>query len=128
VTEDEVALLVAAALLLIGALVARGVVAAAADGRLTSNAFAGLRTGATRSSPEAWQAGHAAGRRLVDLGALVGALLAVVGGAVVLLDGGLDLATGLTLGSAAALLAGVVAGGVRAHRAAREVQRVRGER
>lgn len=124
-TEDQIALLLGAVLLLVGALVSRGVVAAAAEGHLASNAWAGLRTGATRSSAEAWQAGHAAGRRPVDVGALAGALLAVAGGAVVLLDGGLDLATGLLLGSAGALLAGVVAGGVRAHRTAREVQRSR---
>lgn len=127
-TADDVGLLVGAMLLVVGSFVVRGVVVAAAEGRLRSNALAGMRTTATRSSEEAWRAGHAAGRRAAEVTAVVSAVPAVAAGVLAVVGGFTDVVGGLVLAGAGVLLAGVVASGVRADRAAREVQRSRGER
>jgi hypothetical protein len=46
----------------------------AADGRLARNSVAGIRTGATMRSDEAWRAGHEAARGVADASGAVFAL------------------------------------------------------
>ncbi|MBR7744005.1 SdpI family protein [Phycicoccus sp. BSK3Z-2] len=73
-------LVVALSDVLVAALLVR-VTAAAADGRLDRNGFAGIRTPATGASDAAWRAGHAAALPTARLVALVfgaGAALGVV--------------------------------------------------
>lgn len=97
------------------------------SGRLKRNAFAGVRTRATMSSDEAWDAAQraSAGYTIVaGWGAAVGGVALAV---VVLLGGGPDalpravLAT--TLVTAAWAAGWAIAGGVAGQRAAREITR-----
>ena len=130
--EDQGVLLAGAALLVVGSVAVRAVGRAAADSRLGPNRGAGFRTRATLSSPEAWRAGHHAGRPVTDLAGLVGAVLAVadvgrfaiatVAAVVILVGGPPGLVLAAFLASAAALLTGALVGGVRAHQAARAVR------
>lgn len=98
-----------------------------ADGRTGRNPVAGIRTGATMSSDEAWAAAHVAGRRLTELGGW-GAIAAGVGSlpvaAVLAIRGetaetvsNAALAVAAGVGSVL-LLAGVTAGAIKGHRAA----------
>lgn len=110
----------------LGALLFGMVARSAAEGSLDRNGLVGIRTRATRSSDEAWRAGHAAalpsmrvaGR--VSLGSAVvlpGVALAGVGPGVV----------GAVAGAAAAVLIGVLLlASRRADRAARAVARLQG--
>nr|WP_297423622.1 SdpI family protein [uncultured Actinotalea sp.] len=120
--EDQGVLLAGAALLVVGSVAVRAVGRAAADSRLGPNRGAGFRTRATLSSPEAWRAGHHAGRPVTDLAGLVGAVLATVAAVVILVGGPPGLVLAAFLASAAALLTGALVGGVRAHQAARAVR------
>ncbi|EYR62207.1 hypothetical protein N866_10720 [Actinotalea ferrariae CF5-4] len=126
--EDQGVLLAGAVLLVVGAVAVREVNRAAADGRLGPNRGAGFRTRATLSSPQAWQAGHQAGRTVTDVAGLVGAVLAAVAAVVILVGGPPGLVLAAFLASAAALLTGALVGGVLAHRAARAVREGRADR
>lgn len=115
------AFLVGAVVLAAAAVVTLVVVRAAASGRLRPNHIAGMRTSATLSSPEAWQSGHVAARPWSDAAA-VAAIVPAAAGAVAAIAGSAAWASGLVLAGALLLLAGVAAGGVVAHRVARDVR------
>lgn len=98
-----------------------------ADGRTKRNPIAGIRTSATMSSDEAWDAAHAAGRRMTVLGGWMSAIAgaASIPIALVSWQAGFSPETvvGLAIGVSAGLgtvglLGLVVAGAVKGHRAA----------
>ena len=111
------------ALLIGGALIAGSILVAvvnnrAVQGRLGPNHVAGMRTKATMSSPEAWQAAHKAAKPWVQFGTMAGfvsgvAVIALSSSATALLA---VLAVGVVLSFGA-----VVAGAVVADREAKRV-------
>lgn len=70
-------------LMLVGAGAVWGLTAAAADGRLKRNPFAGIRTAATGASDAAWVAGH---RAALPTARSIG-LMSLVFGAAMMIDG-----------------------------------------
>ena len=96
-----------------------GIAALGARGRLRRNATAGIRTGATTSSPEAWAVAHRAGARPM---AYAGAC-ALAGGALVALLGGREVVGKALAGGTAVAVAGwVLVAGARGDRAARRLR------
>lgn len=101
---------------------------AGGDG-LPPNRAVGIRTRATRSSPQAWAAAHRAARPLLWRGAALGALLVLVAAVALVLHArgdGEGPAAAVALTAAVSGFVGVTAavlwGGVRGQRAARRVQ------
>ncbi len=123
-------LVVGLALVATGFLVV-GIAERTADGRLGPNRWAGIRTRATRSSPEAWRAAHDEAHRLTVLG---GRLMALAGIAPVLIGlvaagGEPDRAISWWGSSCLAIITASVAlvlvASLNGHRAAADVQRDR---
>lgn len=117
-SEDQAGALVSGVLLAAATLGVWWVVAAGADGRLGVNHWMGMRTSATMSSQDAWQAGHRAALPIVKPSCLAAA---VVAGAGAVLGFRPPLGVVLMLVAAGLMLVGTIAGGVAAHRAARSV-------
>ena len=110
----------AGSLMVLANIVVQQATIAAAFGALGPNAYVGIRTDATRSSPAAWQAAHRAVLVLVGIGTLVGIALAVAG-VVTAEGGGSTAAIVLTLASAGVLAATVAMAAARGHRVAESV-------
>ncbi|NYF12556.1 hypothetical protein HDC34_000850 [Pseudoclavibacter sp. JAI123] len=107
-----------AVILIVGNLVSMLTVRWGADGRLDRWGYAGLRTAATRSSDEAWRAGHEAALRPANTGAGAGIVFAVVS---VLSAGTVAPYLASLALAVVATLAGVISSLVIAHRAAKGV-------
>lgn len=116
--EDQGGALLAGALLALASVGVWRVVVGAAAGRIRNNGALGLRTPATMSSEEAWEAGHRAALPVVKP-LCIGAGIAAVAGAI--LGSWAPAGIVLVLIAAGLLVAGAVGGGVAAHRAARSV-------
>lgn len=127
-SEDVLFPIVVAALLVAVAAVARSAIRAASRGSAEPGVAAGFRTGATKSSREAWAEGHRAGQRWMDNGAATSIVCALVAPLALLLPSGERVVEASLLLSAGSLLVGTVGGGVVAHRAARQVQRAQDSR
>lgn len=128
-TDDQWGLIVGAVVLLGAALAVRYVCRAAAGGTLRPNHIAGMRTTATLSSPEAWQAGHRAALGWTDRTAIACVVVLVLAVVLGITRDDVGWGLGLLTGAAGVLLIGTVGGGVTAHRAAARVRdRTRGAR
>lgn len=119
--------LVGVAMVGAGVLVVR-IARRAAEGQLGPNVIAGIRTKATRSSPEAWAAAHAAGLSLSVLGGWTMAVAGVAAPIVGLVVGGTDDSnkamgwwTAIVLLGIVASLGLVIAGALRGQAAAKAV-------
>lgn len=108
-----------------------GIARRAADGRTGRNPVAGIRTKATMSSDEAWDAAHAAGLQLTVIGGWAAVLSGLASIPVALLfwqqgvsaEAGSGMAIMVSAGLGSAGLVGfVIAGAVKGHRAAVEVR------
>ncbi len=121
-TDDQWGLIAAAVVLVAGAVLARQVTRAAARGSLRPNHVAGMRTSATMSSPEAWQAGHRAALPWTDTAAAGCLVLAVAAVLLMVADVGLGWSLGVVTVGAVLLLVGALGGGLVAHRVAKRVR------
>lgn len=100
----------------------------AAQGNLGPNLFAGIRTKATRSSPEAWKAAHEAGMQQSVLGGWIMVAVGVAAPVVGLIAGGSDDADKAMVWWTVVLLLGItvsvgciIAGAMKGHVAAKAV-------
>lgn len=107
-----------------------GIAIRAADGRLGKNRLAGIRTRATLSSDEAWQAAHQAGRELTIMAGWIsvatGVVPVLVGAFLALFDltspdNYMVIWTALLMIGIAGLLVAAVAGALKGNRAAKAV-------
>ena len=120
-----------AAVMVAGGLVVVGVTKRTTDGRTGRNPIAGIRTAATLSSDEAWDAGQAAGRRMTLIGGWVGVIAGAASLPIAAMSGLAGLSPDLVVAVAlivstgigtAGMLGFAVAGLVRGNRAAIEVR------
>lgn len=110
--------LLVAIILIVGNLIVILMMHLCASGTIPRGGLAGIRTGATRSSDAAWEAGHLAARPISQVGNGVAAVLAATS----LVLSSTVVPYLLALGAAVAVsLASVVIAAVVAHRAANRV-------
>lgn len=112
-----VTLLISAAMIA-GAIAIIVITNKAASGSIPPNRGIGIRTTATRSSPEAWQAAHRAARPFVQFGAIA---LFVSGGVVLALSTAPTALFGVAIVGTVLMAIALVAGAIVADRAAKEV-------
>lgn len=120
-----------AAVMVAGGLVVISVAKRTADGRTGRNQIAGIRTAATMSSDEAWDAAHTAGRRMTLLGGWAGVIAGAGSLPIAAVSGLAGLSADLVVAIALIVSTGIgtvgmlgfaVAGAVQGNRAAVEVR------
>lgn len=107
-----------AILLVVGNLLVILMLTLCANGTIMRGGLAGIRTGATRSSDEAWLGGHIAARPIAQIGNGVGAVL---GAATLLVSHTVGPYLSVLGATVVVTLGAVVVASVVAHRAARRI-------
>ncbi len=90
----------------------------AMNGRLGPNSTVGLRTRATRKSPQAWQVAHESALPVLRWTACMTTAVGVLSLIILFASDGAEWAEVLSAGSGVILVIGVVIAGIRGHRAA----------
>lgn len=121
-TTDQIAILFCLALLIAAAFGTTAIARAGADGRLSPNGAVGLRTGATRSSPQAWRAAHAAAITSLRYGAWGTLTLGLIAAVFVIANPSSNTVQVLSAITAVPLLIAVIYGGITGHSTARRIR------